>query len=433
MPAETTNALPADRSALGEFVHLHLHTEYSLLDGGNQIEKLVSRIAELGMKAVAITDHGNIFGAVALYSACKEKGIKPILGVEAYVTPPGKPRTDRTYSGGGEGGYHLVLLAQNDTGWRNLMYLCSEAFLTGFYYKPRIDREILAAHAEGLIAINGHLGSEIGDHLLAYHRTKDEKFWAAAEESARWHAGAFGVAGKNAGTDAGIPRFYIELQHHVPEQNAINPLLIRLAKEHGLPLVCDNDAHFLRAQDHDSHDTLICISTGKNKNDPDRMRYPPELYVKSPAEMKDLMARYGADGEAALANTVRIAESCNVSLPIGANNAPMVRVRRREGAGGPAKKQRRGRWEGLPRWDDPVFKGDLTAWYNAYCAEFEVVPFAIPAGATEEEKSVMLAEAKAECDEALRLLAEGGFRWRYERAVGEGGPLGGPTLRVGAG
>ncbi|MBL9001029.1 MAG: DNA polymerase III subunit alpha [Phycisphaerae bacterium] len=417
MPAETTNALPADRSALGEFVHLHLHTEYSLLDGGNQIEKLVSRIAELGMKAVAITDHGNIFGAVALYSACKEKGIKPILGVEAYVTPPGKPRTDRTYSGGGEGGYHLVLLAQNDTGWRNLMYLCSEAFLTGFYYKPRIDREILAAHAEGLIAINGHLGSEIGDHLLAYHRTKDEKFWAAAEESARWHAGAFGVAGKNAGSDAGIPRFYIELQHHVPEQNAINPLLIRLAKEHGLPLVCDNDAHFLRAQDHDSHDTLICISTGKNKNDPDRMRYPPELYVKSPAEMKDLMARYGADGEAALANTVRIAESCNVSLPIGANNAPMVRVRRREGAAAAAKKKRQGRWEGLPRWDDPVFKGDLTAWYNAYCAEFEVVPFAIPAGATEEEKSVMLAEAKAECDEALRLLAEGGFRWRYERAV----------------
>ena len=162
---------PAPDASVGDFVHLHLHSEYSLLDGGNRIDKLVDRVAELGMKAVGVTDHGNIFGAVSLYTACKDKGIKPILGVEAYVTPPGKPRTDRTYSGGGEGGFHLVLLAMNDVGWRNLMLLCSEAFLTGFYYKPRIDRELLAAHAEGLIAINGHLGSEIGDHLLSFTRS----------------------------------------------------------------------------------------------------------------------------------------------------------------------------------------------------------------------------------------------------------------------
>ncbi len=399
-PSPTTSQTSAAPD-VGEFVHLHLHTEYSLLDGGNQIDKLVNRVAELGMKAVGITDHGNIFGAVALYTACKDKGIKPILGVEAYVTPPGKPRTDRTYTGGGEGGYHLVLLAMNDIGWNNLMYLCSEAFLTGFYYKPRIDREILAKHAEGLVAINGHLGSEIGEHLLAFHRSNDKKHWDAAVESAKWHAEAFA----NRGSNASIPRFYVELQHHVPEQNAINPLLIRLAREHGLPLVCDNDAHFLRAEDHDSHDTLICISTGKGKNDPDRMRYPPELYVKSPAEMKELMAPYAEAGKEALANTVRIAQACNVTLPIGANNAPMVRVRRKGGSG----------WKDLPAWDGRAFAGDLTAWYNAYCAEFEVVPFAIPDGASEEEKKGLLAQAKAECDEALRLLAEGGFRWRYGR------------------
>ena len=131
---------PAIAAEAPTFAHLHLHTEYSLLDGGNQVEKLVARVKELGMNSCAITDHGNLFGAASFYIACKEKGIKPILGCEAYVTPPGKPRTDRTYSGGGEGGFHLVLLAENLTGWKNLMVLASEAYLTGFYYKPRIDR-----------------------------------------------------------------------------------------------------------------------------------------------------------------------------------------------------------------------------------------------------------------------------------------------------
>lgn len=188
----TSGTAGSDVQGLGSgFVHLHLHTEYSLLDGANRIDRLVKRVKELGMPAVGVTDHGNIFGAVAVYQACKEAGIKPVLGVEAYVTPPGKPRTDRTYSGGGEGGYHLVLLAENITGWRNLLTLCSEAYLTGFYYKPRIDRELLAKHSEGLIAINGHLGSEIGDHLLDFVRSKDEKYWELAKESARWHARVF--------------------------------------------------------------------------------------------------------------------------------------------------------------------------------------------------------------------------------------------------
>ncbi|MEK6703106.1 MAG: DNA polymerase III subunit alpha, partial [Planctomycetota bacterium] len=366
-----------------QFVHLHLHTEYSLLDGGNRVDKLVDRVAELGMSAVAITDHGNIFGAVTFYLACREKGIRPILGCEAYVTPPGKPRTDRTYSGGGEGGYHLVLLCENNAGWQNMLVLASEAYLTGFYYKPRIDRELLEKHSEGLIAINGHLGSEIGEHLLAYEESKDEKYWKLAVESAAWHKRVFG-------TD----RFYVELQHHVREQNSINPHLIRLARELGIRLVCDNDSHFLRAEDHDAHDTLVCISTGKKKFDENRMRYPVELYVKSPAEMRAVFAPYGEAGREAIENTIAIAERCNVELPIGKNNSPMVRVRV------PKAKD-------LPRHDDARFAGDLTAWYKAYCGTFEVVPFATMPTAQE------MAESKVECDRALRLLAEAGFVWRY--------------------
>ncbi len=412
-----------------QFVHLHLHTEYSLLDGGNRIDKLVNRVAELGMTAVGITDHGNMFGAVSIYQQCKDKGIKPILGIEAYVTPPGKPRTDRTYSGGGEGGFHLVLLAETLEGWNNLLYLSSEAFLTGFYYKPRIDREILEKHSKGLIAINGHLGSEIGEHLLDYERTGDDKCWRAAVESAEWHKRVFSgtkaigtEASRHQGTsespasmlgslDASMPSFYVELQHHVPEQNSINRHLIRLARETGCPLVCDNDSHFLRAEDHDAHDTLICISTGKLKSEENRMKYPTELYVKSPQEMRRLFEPYGDAGKEALDNTVRIADRCNVDLPLGVNNAPMVRVRRAGSdllakSGGDA-------WAKLPTWDEPRFGGDLTAWYKAYCAEFEVVPFHVDASAGSDERARLLAEAKTQCDIALRRLSEAGFIWRY--------------------
>ena len=389
--------------AAGAFTHLHLHTEYSLLDGGNRIDKLMDRVAELGMRAVACTDHGNMFGAVAFYLAAKERGIKPILGVEAYVAPG--DRTDRTYTGVGDGGYHLVLLAENNTGWQNLLKLCTQAYLTGFYFKPRIDRKLLAQHSSGLIAINGHLGSEIGEHLLEFERTGDKTYWDRAVESATWHAGVFADVGTG-------PRMFIELQHHVREQISINKHLIALAGELGLPVVCDNDSHFLRAQDHDAHDTLICISTGKAKNDPDRMRYDGNLYVKSPAEMSAIFTPYGKPGAEALANTQKIAERCNVVLPIGANNAPMVRIRRGKGE--------------LPRHDDPAFGGDLSRWYSAYCQGIEVVPFVLPDGASEQEKQTLLAQAKSECDDALRLLAEGGYVWRY----GAGGS-GTPTLRVG--
>ena len=392
--------------AAGAFTHLHLHTEYSLLDGGNRIDKLMDRVAELGMRAVACTDHGNMFGAVAFYLAAKERGIKPILGVEAYVAPG--DRTDRTYTGVGDGGYHLVLLAENNTGWQNLLKLCTQAYLTGFYFKPRIDRKLLAQHSSGLIAINGHLGSEIGEHLLEFERTGDKTYWDRAVESATWHAGVFADVGTG-------PRMFVELQHHVREQISINKHLIALAGELGLPVVCDNDSHFLRAQDHDAHDTLICISTGKAKNDPDRMRYDGNLYVKSPAEMSAIFKPYGKPGAEALANTQKIAERCNVVLPIGANNAPMVRIRRSKGE--------------LPRHDDPAFGGDLSRWYSAYCQGIEVVPFVLPDGASEQEKQTLLAQAKSECDDALRLLAEGGYVWRY--GPSGSGTTGTPTLGVG--
>jgi DNA polymerase III subunit alpha len=378
-PAPPAPAIPREK----QFVHLHLHTEYSLLDGGNRVDKLVARVAELGMTAVAVTDHGNIFGAASVYAACKEKGIKPILGCEAYVTPPDKPRTDRTYTGGGEGGYHLVLLCENNTGWQNLLVLASEAYLTGFYYKPRIDRELLAKHSEGLIAINGHLGSEIGEHLLDFERSGDRKYWLAAVESATWHKKTF------------PGRFYVELQHHIKEQNSINKHLIKLADELGLPLVCDNDSHFLKAEDHDAHDTLVCISTAKSKFDEQRMKYPEALYVKSPSEMRELFeGTYGEIGRRACDATVEIAERCNVELPLGKNNSPMVRIAL------PTAKS-------LPKHEDREFAGDLTAWYTAYCAKFNVEPFDHTPTAEE------LAASKTDCDAALRMLAEAGFVWRY--------------------
>jgi len=400
---EAQAGIPIDQ----QFVHLHLHSEYSLLDGGNRIDKLVRRVKELGMTAVGITDHGNMHGAVAFYLACRDAGIKPILGVEAYVAPG--DRRDRTYTGVADGGYHLVLLAENNTGWNNLLYLCSEAYLTGFYFKPRIDRELLEKHADGLIAINGHLGSELGEILLAYETgiqrgAPDERLWEKAVECARWHAATFKPSPE------GEPRFYIELQRHIPEQNAINPHLIRLARELNLPLVADNDAHFLRAEDHDAHDTLICISMGKSKHDTERLKYPTQLYVKSPREMREAFEAEGDAGREACDNTVRIAQRCNVKLPLGVSHAPMVRVTI------PAEAD-------LPRLDDPRFRGDLTAWYTAYCSLFETRPLSSDADGAER------ALAKEECDTALRMLAQAGAVWRYgpeifhqgEHAGGGGG------------
>jgi DNA polymerase-3 subunit alpha len=389
------------------FVHLHLHTQYSLLDGANRIDRLVERVRELGMDAVAITDHGNLFGAVDFYTQAERAGVKPILGIEAYVAPDvgGRvsDRRDRTHTGVADGGFHLVLLAENDTGWRHLLKLSSDSYLEGFYYKPRMDKSTLGQWSKGLIAINGHLGSSIAFHLTNYEESGSAEDWQRAVDEAKWHAETF------APNEDGEPCFYIELQRHVEEQERINPHLVRLARELDLPLVCDNDAHFLRAQDWDSHDSLVCISTGKRKEDEERMHYPKELYVKSPEEMFTLFEGYedGA-GDEALANTVRIADRCNVELDLSENHAPVVRVVRQEVldlTGG----------DDLAAADGAATSGagirgaaqGSTAWFQAFCAQYELLPFDFE---NDEESPE---ELKARCDQALRELSEAGLIWRY--------------------
>ncbi|MCB9838511.1 MAG: DNA polymerase III subunit alpha [Phycisphaeraceae bacterium] len=380
-----------------QFIHLHLHTEYSLLDGGNRIDKLIKRVKALGMPAVAITDHGNLFGALQFYWRARKEGIKPILGCEAYVAPG--DRRDKTRTGVRDGGHHLVLLAENNEGWANLMRLASTAYLDGFYYKPRMDRQCLEAHGEGLIAINGHLGSELAFHLVEYEKTGDEAHFDNAREVMEWHLSVFKPGPRG-------PRFYVELQRHIPEQNAINPHLLRLAEEFGAPVVATNDAHFLLAEDHDAHDTLVCISTGRLKTDEQRLRYPEQLYVKSPAEMREEFA----DLPEACDNTVKIAQRCNVELEFG-NHAPVVRV---------------------VRPDKPRLytgRGDLTAWFKSFCGAFTLEPF----DATRDDASAE--ELSAECDAALRELCEAGLIWRYGPALAPDAPAprdGAERERVGA-
>lgn len=365
------------------FVHLHLHSEYSLLDGANRIDKLIDRVAALGMDTVAVTDHGNLHGAMEFYAKARAAGIKPILGIEGYVAHG--DRRDRTYTGEKDGGDHLVLLAENETGWANLLKLSSDAFLNGFYYKPRMDKTTLEQRGDGLIAINGHLGSSIARHLVEFAKNQDPSRWAAAVAEAKWHARTFGA------NDAGEPRFYIELQRHINEQEVINPWLVKLARELDLPLVCDNDAHFLLAEDHDAHDSLICISTGKIKDDQQRMRYPADLYVKSPDEMAALFDGYleGA-GDEAMANTRRIADRCNVELRF-ANHAPVVKIVKRD----------------EPAASDEQAPRGSSEWFQRFCARYQLQPY----NAGEDSESAE--ELKDQCDQALRELCEAGLVWRY--------------------
>jgi DNA polymerase-3 subunit alpha len=336
------------------------------------------------MSSVAVTDHGNLFGAMEFVAEAKAAGVKPILGIEAYVAPG--DRRDRTHTGVVDGGFHLVLLAENLDGWRNLIKLSSDAFLNGFYYKPRMDRSTLATWSTGLIAINGHLGSSLAWHLEQYVKSADERHWANALEEARWHAATF------AANERGEPRFFVELQRHVPEQERINPLLKRLARELKLPLVCDNDAHFLRTEDHDIHDTLCCISMGRTKDDQERLHYPPGLYVKSPEEMAALFSEDDDEREA-LANAARIGERCNVAIDFGAKHTPVVQVVHPGVA--PSYE---------PQRDGP----DLSEWFSRYSATFELRPYdASQPGAPSP------AELGRGCDRALRDLAEAGVIWRY--------------------
>jgi DNA polymerase III subunit alpha len=285
-----------------DFVHLHVHTHYSMLDGACKIPKLVNRCKELGMSSIAITDHGVLYGAVEFYNAAKAAGIKPILGIEAYMAP-GK-RDARTTDSFGEHSYHLLLLAQNLEGWKNLIKLSTLSFREGFYYKPRIDKEILRAHSKGLICTSACLGGEVASGFL-------KRGTKVAKEAAETYLEIFGP-----------DRFYIEVQKHIKEQNQVNPELVELANKLGVGVVGTNDVHFLNKNDHAAHNCLCCISTQKLVTDDSRMKYPTELYLKSPAEMVEALGEFSG----AIDNTVDIAKMCDVEIDFSKRYAPVYKV-----------------------------------------------------------------------------------------------------------
>ena len=282
------------------FVHLHVHSNYSLLDGTIRLAELAEAAKAQGMGAVALTDHGNLFGAVEFYTAAQKAGIKPILGIEAYISPTG--RQDRSMGNIQTAAYHMILLAMNLTGWRNLMKLSTRSYLEGFYYRPRIDRELLAELNEGLICTTSCLGGEVPAALLANQA-----------ERARRIAGEYlDIFGRE--------RFFIELQNHnLPDQALTNPRLIALAEELGVGLVATNDVHFLRREDKPAHEILTCISTGKTLAEGGALEYSPEVYLKSPDEMRQAFKDLPA---AAADNTLRIAEMCEVKLDFKAKHLP---------------------------------------------------------------------------------------------------------------
>jgi len=278
---------------MSKFVHLHIHSEFSLLDGANRIKDLPVRAKELGMDSIAITDHGVMFGAIDFYKACKKEGVKPIIGCEVYVAP--RSRTDKQ-PGIDNHYYHLILLAKNNEGYKNLSKLVSLSFVDGYYYKPRIDREILEKYHKGLICLSACLAGEVNQALLSGQNEK-------AEQVALWHKKVFG------------DDYYIEIQNNgIKEQVLANQKLVQLARKLDIPLVATNDAHYLKREDAYNHEVLLCIQTGKRMSDEDRMKFDTdELYVKSPEEM----AEYFKAFPDAIENTVKIAEQCNVEFEFG--------------------------------------------------------------------------------------------------------------------
>jgi DNA polymerase-3 subunit alpha len=282
------------------FVHLHVHSQYSLLDGAIRMKQLVKRAKELGMPSIALTDHGVLYGAVEFYQEAEKAGIKPIIGCEAYVAP-GSMLDRKSAHGGKDAAHHLTLLAADDEGYRNLVKITTAAHLEGFYYKPRVDREFLAAHAKGIIALSGCLKSEVNTAL------SDGKTDLALDHAAAYRD----IFGKE--------NFFIELADHGIEQQRRNRAgLIEIADNLGLGLVATNDVHFLERSHHEAHDVMICIGTGSMIHDEKRMRYVPELYLKSGEEMATLFA----DRPDAISNTLAIAERCHAKLEFGKSKYP---------------------------------------------------------------------------------------------------------------
>ena len=287
------------------FVHLHVHTEFSLLDGFCRIDGLAKRVKSLGQEAVAVTDHGVMYGAIDFYRACKREGVKPIIGCEVYVAPTNRTRFDKVHEFDAES-RHLVLLCRNEEGYRNLSYMVSMAHVEGFYIKPRIDMDLLRQHCKGLIALSACLAGEIPRRIL---RGEYESAKAYALEMRE----LFGEDG-----------FYLELQDHgIRDQAVVNEALLRIHNETGIPLVCTNDCHYLAPEDAEAHDILLCIQTGKTVDDEKRMRYEPRnFYVRSTEEMEKLFRRYPD----ALENTGRIAEMCNLEFTFGKYHLPEFAV-----------------------------------------------------------------------------------------------------------
>lgn len=286
------------------FTHLHVHTEYSLLDGSNKIKEYVKRVKELGMDSAAITDHGVMYGVIDFYRAAREAGIKPILGCEVYVAP--NSRFDKELTGGEDRYYHLVLLAENNTGYANLMKIVSRGFTEGYYYKPRVDMEVLQTYHEGIIALSACLAGEVQRYII-------KGLHEEAKKAALKYEACFGKG-----------NFFLEMQDHgIPEQKLVNTELLKLSKETGIELVVTNDVHYTYKEDVDSHDILLCLQTGKKLADEDRMRYVGgQYYVKSEEVMKALFP-YAWE---AVENTQRIADRCHVEIEFGVTKLPKFEV-----------------------------------------------------------------------------------------------------------
>ncbi len=400
------------------FVHLHVHSQYSLLDGACRTKDLPKRAKELGQTAVAITDHGCLFGIVDFYNNCKSAGVKPIIGIEAYMAPG--DRTERAANADRAGGYHLLLLAADREGYRNLLKLSSIAYQEGFYYKPRIDKQVLQQYSKGLICTSACLAGEIPVALAASNRKK-------AREIAELYISIFGP-----------DRFFIELQSHIAEQNALNPELADLADQLGIGVVATNDVHFLLEQDHGPHDALCCISMGKLLSEEARLKYPTQLYLKTAAEMR---AAGGGMAQWARAcdNSVNIAKMCNVEIDFSTSHAPVVQIDVPQSTARPA--QPTAETEAKPgRRKSKAASAETTAgsnspdsgagdsgvgsilswkefesthpvgstdWYTDYGLTFKLLPY------DSETSGQTSDQLLAKCDQALRELVEAGAIWRY--------------------
>ena len=281
------------------FTHLHVHTEYSLLDGSSKIEEITKRAAELNMDSLAITDHGVMYGVIDFYRAAKANGIKPILGCEVYVAPGS--RFDKEAGAGEDRYYHLILLAENNEGYANLMKIVSKGFVEGFYYKPRVDYEVLRKYSKGIICLSACLAGEVQRFLA-------RNLYEEACEAARRYEDIFGKG-----------NFFLELQDHgIPEQKMVNQLLVKMSRELKMDLVATNDIHYTYAEDAEAHDVLLCIQTGKKVSDEDRMRYEGgQYYLKSEDEMRLLFPyaeeHFAVAFAAVLCNNILVSFSCGRS------------------------------------------------------------------------------------------------------------------------